>query len=496
MSTADPLKDIELLIRSRYAIIVVETDEEERAEALLGHVADRLSIPLFSWTPTKGLKRAGRDGPVYGTTEPAKALAHIEASGFPAIYHLRGLGPYLQDPVLGRSLVEAARPFAERDGVIVLTGTDLTLPEAARPMSATVRLAPPPIGEYRRLLAHILRDLGRKMQVHVDMTPEEVNRLLHAIKGLSLMEAEKLLTRVIVEDGRLAPDDLQSVLAIKREIIEREGLLEYYPAEETLSDIAGLDGLKRWLAQRRAIITDPKKAAAFGLPFPKGILLVGVPGCGKSLAAKAVAMEWGLPLLKLDPANLYNKYVGESERNFKRAMQTAERMAPVVLWIDELEKAFASAGDEDGGVSMRVLGSFLSWMQDRRGDVFVVATANDVTRLPPEFLRKGRFDEIFFVDLPGEEARRALFEIHLRRRNQAPERFDLPALARATEGFSGAEVEQVIVSGLYSAFSAGTPLSTAMLLEEAARTRPLSRTMGERIHALRMWARDRTVSAD
>jgi SpoVK/Ycf46/Vps4 family AAA+-type ATPase len=254
--------------------------------------------------------------------------------------------------------------------------------------------------------------------------------------------------------------------------------------------------LKRWLAQRRAIITDPQKAAAIGLPFPKGILLVGVPGCGKSLAAKAVAMEWGLPLLKLDPANLYNKYVGESERNFKRAMQTAERMAPVVLWIDELEKAFASAGDEDGGVSMRVLGSFLSWMQDRRGDVFVVATANDVTRLPPEFLRKGRFDEIFFVDLPGEEARRALFEIHLRRRNQAPERFDLPALARATEGFSGAEVEQVIVSGLYTAFSAGAPLSTAMLLEEAARTRPLSRTMGERIHALRMWARDRTVSAD
>jgi SpoVK/Ycf46/Vps4 family AAA+-type ATPase len=231
------------------------------------------------------------------------------------------------------------------------------------------------------------------------------------------------------------------------------------------------------------------------------VLLLGVPGCGKSLCAKAVAHEWGLPLLKLDPGNLYDKYVGDSEKNFKRAMQTAERLAPIVLWIDELEKAFAGGsggggGDDDGGVSRRVFGAFLSWLQERRGDVFVVATSNDVAKLPPEFIRKGRFDEVFFVDLPSADARRAIFTIHLRKRKQNSASFDLARLATASEGFSGAEMEQAIVSGLYTAFSAGTPLSTEILLAELASTRPLSRTMRERLDDLRSWAAARTVNAD
>src|SRR5690606_21058129 len=201
------------------------------------------------------------------------------------------------------------------------------------------------------------------------------------LRGLTLLEAEKLLTRAIIEDGRLAADDLAHVLEAKRAVIEREGLLEYYPVEESMAEVADLAGLKDWLAKRRAILADPERAAEFGLAFPKGVLLLGVPGCGKSLCAKAVSMEWGLPLLRLDTAALYNKYIGETEKNFKRAMSVAERVAPVVLWIDEIEKAFAASGEEDGGVSQRVLGSFLSWLQDRKGDVFIVATANDVTRL-------------------------------------------------------------------------------------------------------------------
>jgi SpoVK/Ycf46/Vps4 family AAA+-type ATPase len=263
-----------------------------------------------------------------------------------------------------------------------------------------------------------------------------------------------------------------------------------------MSDIADLAGLKAWLAERRAIITDPARARNFGLTFPKGVLLLGVPGCGKSLCAKAVAREWALPLLKLDPANLYNKYVGESEKNFKRAMSTAEKMAPVVLWIDELEKAFSSSGgDEDGGLSARIFGTFLSWLQDRKGDVFVVATANDVAKLPPEFLRKGRFDEIFFVDLPDAETRSSLLSVHLKKRGQDPARFDLARLVEATDGFSGAEVEQGIVSGLYSAFSAKQGLSSQILLDEFTRTRPISQTMGDKIAWLREWARDKTRSA-
>ncbi|HEX7120091.1 MAG TPA: AAA family ATPase [Longimicrobiales bacterium] len=495
MADTDPLKDLELLIRSRYCVVHVDTAEEERAAGLVSHVADRLGLPLFEWSRTKGLRRTDKDGAIFKTQEPAGALAHIAAARFPAVYHFRGLGPHLQDPDVAALLRDAAAPFAEVGGAIVLTGADVTLPDAVGPMSARVELAPPPLEEYRRLLTRVLRDVHARTPVRVEMTPRDTTRLLNAIKGLTLMEAEKLLTRAIIEDGRLTPDDLHVVVEAKREIVEREGLLEYYPAEETMADIAGLEGLKQWLAQRRAIIAEPERAAAYGLSFPKGVLLVGVPGCGKSLCAKAVAMEWALPLLKLDPANLYNKYIGESEKNFKRAVETAERMAPVVLWIDEIEKAFATAGDGDGGVSQRVLGTFLSWLQDRNGDVFVVATANDVSRLPPEFLRKGRFDEIFFVDLPDEAARRALFAIHLKRRGQAPARFDVDVLARATDGFSGAEVEQVVVSGLYTAFAASQPLTTATLLEEAARTQPLSRTMAEKIAALRAWARERTVAA-
>lgn len=268
------------------------------------------------------------------------------------------------------------------------------------------------------------------------------------------------------------------------------------PAEESLAEVAGLAGLKAWLRKRRNILSDPARAAEFGLTFPRGLLLIGVPGCGKSLCARAVATEWGLPLLRLDTGSLYNKFIGETENNFRRAMKTAESLAPCVLFIDELEKAFASGGSDDGGVSMRVLGSFLSWLQDRRQDVFVVATANDVSRLPPEFLRKGRFDETFFVDLPDADTRAEILRIHLKRRGQDPAAFTLDLVTTATHSFSGAEVEQVIVAALYTAFSDGTPLSTEHLLREAAATKPLAVMMAEKIAALRDWAKDRTVPAN
>ena len=394
-------------------------------------------------------------------------------------------------------LASAARAYEKNDGLIVLTGTGFELPERVRLRGATVRLAPPGDEDYHTLLGLIVRDVRKRQKVELRMSQADLRRLYANLRGLTLLEAEKVLTRALVEDGVLDASDIQAVLDHKRQIVEREGLLEYYPAEQAMTDIADLAAIKDWLARRKSIITDPARARKFGLEFPKGVLLVGVPGSGKSLCAKAVATEWTLPLLKLDPAGLYNKYVGETEKNFRRAMDTAERMAPVVLWIDEIEKAFAeSGGSEDGGVSTRVLGTFLSWMQERRGDVFVVATANAVERLPPELLRKGRFDEVFFVDLPDDGTRRAIFRIHLARRNQDPAAFDLAALAAATHGFSGAEVEQVIIAALYTVFSATAPLSDDALLAEVAATRPLSVVAAERVAALRRWAEGRTVPAN
>ncbi|MDX1673830.1 MAG: AAA family ATPase [Longimicrobiales bacterium] len=496
MKRPDPLDELALLVRSNHGLAVLETPEEERAEGLLMHLADRLGVPYFAWTRSRGLSRSDRDGAAYNTQQPASALTHVQHAAFPAVYHFRGLAEFLDDPTTAAALSDAIEPYEGNDGIVVLTGTGIELPPRVRRRAAVVRLAPPDEEDYQQLLSRILRDLRQRADVGVEMEPEDLRRLYANLQGLTLMEAEKLLTKAIVEDGKLRPADIEKVLDHKRQVVEREGLLEYYPAEEAMTEVADLATLKDWLGKRRSIITDPDRARNFGLEFPRGVMLVGIPGAGKSLCAKAVAHEWGLPLLKLDPAGLYNKYIGETEKNFRRAMETAERMSPVVLWIDEIEKAFAEGGTEDGGVSTRVLGTFLSWMQERRGDVFIVATANAVERLPPELLRKGRFDEVFFVDLPDPAARAEIFRIHLQRRNQSAETFDLRRLAEAAEGFSGAEIEQVIISALYSAFADDRALDTETLLEEARATRPLSVVAAERVAGLRRWAEGRTVRAN
>ncbi len=494
--SGDPLADLELLLRARYGLVVLETEEEDRAGSLLRHLADALELPLFTWTRTKGLRRDGLESAVYGSTDPSKALAHVEASGFPAIYHFRGLGAYLDDDVVGQRLADAAAPYAKLAGALVLTGTSPKLPDTVAAMAARLRMPAPGVAEYGELLERLVRDLRERGRVRVELGEADRDRLLERLHGLTLLEAEKVLTRVIVEDGRLGPEDLDEVVEAKRDLVERDGLLEYRPSGAGLADVADLASLRAWLDERRAFFRDPARARDFGLPAPRGILLLGVPGCGKSLSARAVAGSWTLPLLKLDPSRLYNKFVGETERNFRRATEMAERLAPVVLWIDEIEKAFSAAGEGDAGVSMRVLGSFLSWLQEREGDVFVVATANDVSRLPPELLRKGRFDEIFFVDLPDREARRAVLALHLAKRDRDPASFDLDALADATGGFSGSELEQAIVAGLYASFSDGVPLTTERVLDEVRRTRPLSRVMAEKVAGLRSWARGRTVPAN
>ncbi len=497
MAAQDVLRDLQLLFQSRYGLLYVDTEEEERALSLLHHVADRISVPLFTWTRIKGITRVDRHGSIFDTKEPGKAMAHVAAADIPAIYHFHGVGRHLQEDEVFRAHLKAATKKLEAiDGAIVLTGGEIVLPPELDPLAASLVLPGPGEEEYRDLLANLIRDLGHRQYVDVNLSREEMAGLLRSLSGLTLLEAEKILTKAIIEDHRLTAEDIGHVIEAKKAVVEREGLLEYYPVEQTLADIADLATLKGWLAKRKNVVANPVSAGEFGLTFPRGVLLLGVPGCGKSLSAKAVAREWGLPLLKFDTSNLYNKYIGESEKNFKRAIRAAERMAPVVLWIDELEKAFAAGGTEDGGVSQRILGSFLSWMQDRKGEVFIVATANDIERLPPEFLRKGRFDEIFFVDLPDRATRREIFRIHLESRSQDATTFDLDALSHATEGFSGSEIEEVVVSGLYTAFSDGKKMTTEDLRAEVGGTVPLSVTMEERVEALRRWAHGRTVPAN
>ncbi len=494
----DVLHDLTLLLKARYPLILLETDEPERADELARGAARALKIPFYSWTRTKGLREGAQLAASQETLLTGAALAEVERLMRPGVYLFHNLGADLEDPLVAERLRDAATPFLARGGALVLAGGEVKVPAALRPLSARLPLPLPSAAEHRELVAEVYRGLLGRAYTEVHLTEAELQKLAWGLGGLTRLEAEKLLTKAMLTDGRLDAEDLAGVAAAKGAALGANGLLSLLDAETGLAEVAGLEGLKSWLATRRRAVAEPEQAAAFGLAFPKGVLLVGVQGCGKSLCAKAVAHEWGLPLLRLEPGVLFDKYVGETERNFRRAVRLAETMAPAVLWIDELEKAFAAGGgggSADGGLSGRLLGSFLSWLQERQSGVFVVATANDVGALPPELVRKGRFDEIFFVDLPDAAARRETLALHLRRRQRDPAAFDLGALAAATDGFSGAELEALVVAALYAAFAADTDLSTALLLQEAELTRPLARLMPERVAALRAWAHGRTRSA-
>ena len=493
--SADQLHELEILIRAHHPLLLVDTVEDDRLHVLLEHAAEHTGLPLFSLTQVGGLRRElPEPGQTPESHSPQKALAFIDRSNLEAIFHLRGLDPYLHEPgviALLRSI--HAKYFGHR-GAVVVSGNGLEVPPALDHLFTPMNLEAPTPEAYHSFVQGVLRDLAARQQVKVQLSGMDVSQLLAALHGLTFFEVQKIITQAVVEDGVLGREDITRVLQAKRQIIERSGVLEYFPHEHRMGDIAGLHNLKDWLRKRQAAFVDPKRAKEYGLSPPKGLLLIGVQGCGKSLCAKAVASEWQLPLIRLDPSNLYNRYVGETEKNLKRAIKLAEQMAPVVLWIDEIEKAL-SQDDAEGGPAQRIFGTFLAWLQDKKESVFIIATANDISKLPPELMRKGRFDEIFFVDLPGEDARQRIWQIHLERRKRDPARFDIARLASLTEGFSGAEIEQAVVSALYTAFSRQEDLSTEALVEEIELTRPLSVTMAERIGALRAWAKDRAVFA-
>jgi SpoVK/Ycf46/Vps4 family AAA+-type ATPase len=496
MSGQDARKELALLVNSQYPIIYLETWEEIRATEILGFVAQDLLVPFYIWTITGGLLRAG-GAPIYNTQEPIQVLAEISGMEGDALFLLKDFHKHLDDTVIVRKLRDLTQLFRRARRSIIISAPVVNLPIELEKDTARFSLGMPDDPELNQLVVATVRDLLEKYRIQNQLTPEQLPEVVRGLRGLTRDEARRVLTQAILETSRFDLGTLDHLREAKSNLIKDQGVLEFLEPQAGLDSVGGLARLKAWLAKRRGALSP--EAARFGLEPPKGILVTGVQGCGKSLCAKAVAREWNMQLLKFDCSNLFEKYIGESEKNLRRSLHVAEAVAPAVLWIDEIEKMFPRVGltaEADGGLSVRIFGSFLTWMQEKKAPVFVVATSNDISALPPELLRKGRFDEIFFVDLPELEERKTIFTIHLTRRKQDPAKFDLARLAAAAEGFSGAEIEQAVTSALYSAFSQKASLSTELILKEVQSTYPLSVTMKERVAGLRDWARQRAVPAN
>jgi SpoVK/Ycf46/Vps4 family AAA+-type ATPase len=492
-------QDLEIILRSRTPLIVMETRDESRVLRMLQAIGMQSStaeyMPLFRWTITDGLQRLDIDlAPQLINSEPADVLRHIRAVSKPGIYVLLDFHPFLDDPVHVRLIKDICIHYSNVPRQLVFISHEMELPQELEAFSARVDMALPGDAERKAIIESVAREYSAQnsgTQVQVD--PKAYELLVRNLAGLTYGDTERLARNAIQVDGAITRSDLPGVMQAKYELLNRGGALQFEYDTARFSDVGGLNRLKTWLRQRKSAFRRENEAAH--LDPPKGILLTGVQGCGKSLAAKAIAGIFDAPLLRLDFAALYDKYHGETERKLRESLKTADVMAPCVLWIDEIEKGIAGRGGETG-TTQRVLGTFLTWMAERESSVFVVATANDISALPPELVRKGRFDEIFFVDLPDAKIRATILAIHLTSRGQRLRDFDVESLADAMKGFSGAEIEQAVVSALYAAHAMNQPLASAHIQREIEQTKPLSTVMHERIDALRAWANGRTVPCD
>jgi AAA+ superfamily predicted ATPase len=492
MRRVDPTSDLRLLLVSRHPLLLVRIDDEARFLGVLRRAAADAGMALWTWSAARGLARDGMPAQP-ATAEISSALGFARELREPSVFVFLDVTSAFTEPTVVRRLKEfaLAGPAGQ---TIVLTGSDVPVPPELDGVALRWTLEPPPAAEVEALVRRVTGELAER-GLAIALGDEGIHELTDAVRGISLPEAERLIVREVMAEGGLGPRDVIDIREAKAELLADDGVLELVPTDERgLEAVGGMERLKDWLRVRgRGFEAD---ARTFGLDAPRGVLLTGVPGCGKSLIAKSLARAWDLPLVLLDPGSLYGSYVGESEARMRRALRTVEAMAPVVLWIDEIEKGFSSGRHVgDGGTSMRVLGSFLRWLQDRADGVFLVATCNDVGSLPAELLRRGRFDETFFVDLPDAAEREEILGLQLRRRGRDPHAYDLAALAELTGGFSGAELEGVVVAGLYRAFADGTDLTTEGLLAEVAATTPLARSRADEIEAMRGWARGRAVFA-
>lgn len=495
-STPDARQELEALLRSRVPLVVIETRDEPRALELLSSLAPRLAAahtPVFQWTVTDGLRRLDIDlgGAQQHNAEPAAVLKSVRATKVAGIYVLLDFHPFLADPVHVRLLKDICQDYERTARTIVLISCEVALPRELEHLAARFRLAFPDRGERRAIIEKVASDWTRTHGEKVRTDRKALELLIENLAGLSVGDTERLARKAIFNDGALMPSDLPGVMQAKYELLDRGGVLSFEYDTAHFADLGGMARLKEWLKLRRPAFD----GSAPELEPPKGVLLLGVQGCGKSVAARAAAGIYGVPLLRLDFGAIHNKYIGESERNLRETLQTAGVMAPCVLWIDEIEKGLA-AGDGDSGTSRRLLGAFLTWLAERKSKVFVVATANDIAALPPELIRKGRFDEIFFVDLPDLPTRAEILRIHARKRSLQLADAEVTRLAGLCDGFSGAEIEQSVVSAVYAAHGAGGAVGAADILREIKGTRPLSVVMAERVAELREWAAERTVAAN
>lgn len=483
--------EIQTLIRARYPILYVVSWEERRVEDALRAITGT-GKRVYTWSVTRGVQPA----PSYGG--PAltllAALEFVEKCTEDAVFVFKDLHASISDSIVTRRLRDLALQLKNTRKTMIILAPILRLPAELEKDVTVVDYDLPSYDDLSALLDLIIDKMKRDgADVDVDLAAEERDQVIRSAQGLTLAEAENVFARSLVEKRGF---DVGVILSEKEQIVRKSGLLEYYPATEKFADVGGLSALKRWLKDRKSGFT--QRAREFGLPEPRGILLLGVQGCGKSLSAKAIASLWNMPLLRLDVGKIFSGIVGSSEQNVRRAITVAESVAPVVLWMDEMEKGFAgvkSSPFSDAGTTSRVFGTFVTWLQEKTAPVFVVATANDISQLPPELLRKGRFDEIFFVDLPEDSERKDIFRIHLSKRKRDPAGFDVDAFSDESAGFSGAEIEQVVVSALYKAYAANRELANEDVLAAVRETVPMSVTMSEEIADLRAWAERRARPA-
>ena len=473
-----------LLLRARYPLLYCATAEEERLEQAIAAVAaDQGGRAVYRWDFVDGIQGSTNEA---GTAKrnPLQALEFIEKlpANAPSILILRDFHRFLDDISVGRKLRNLARLFRSQPKNLLLLAPRVTLPDDLAEVVTVVEFPLPDAAEIREELQRLLTSIGQRL----DET--QLEAVVRSCQGLSLERIRRVVARALAAHGQLAEADFDLILEEKRQTIRQTQILDFIPAAEQMSDIGGLDQLKDWLQRRSGAFSE--QARRYGLPHPRGLLLAGVQGTGKSLSAKAIAHYWHLPLLRLDVGRLFAGLVGESESRTRQMIQIAEALAPCVLWIDEIDKAFAGLeGRGDSGTASRVFGTFLTWMSEKQSPVFVVATANEVQALPPELLRKGRFDEIFFVGLPNADERWAIFEVHLTRlRPQNLRAYDLDRLAAATPDFSGAEIEQSLVEAMHLGFSQNRDFTTEDILEATRQLIPLARTAQAQVEALQQWA--------
>ncbi|PWT72441.1 MAG: hypothetical protein C5B46_06815 [Proteobacteria bacterium] len=516
----DALQRLKVLIDSSTPIVVIETAEEVCAVRLVRQACAELRLATFEWSIADGLVRSGSEPQVdtqklltmahngtldpgtgtraiYNSQQPDQVLANLQSMTVEAAFILKDFHRHLEDPIVIRRLRDVGQKFSTNRRTVIITAPSINIPLELASLVEFLEMPLPDRQRLRQIIDEMSMRIGKTHTLKRTLDSAGLDAMADGLRGLTEDEAERAISQSIVARYGLVPETIQDVVQAKKELLQRSKMLDFVECSDTLSDVGGLENLKQWLALRRGTWND--QARSFGLEPPKGMIILGVQGCGKSLCARAVAGEWGVPLVKFDTSVVFDKFIGETEKRIQKVFRVAEGLAPCVVWIDELEKIFAGSGPDaasvDAGVSSRILAALLSWMQDRKEPVFVAATCNNVTVLPPELIRKGRFDELFFVDLPNPAERQRIFAIQLKRRKQDPSAFDLAQLATVAEGYSGAEIDAAVQAAMYEAFANKSPLSTATLIQALAKTVPLSTTRAEEIEHLRMWAKDRAVPA-